>query len=286
MTLRNIRSSVLLLGLFTLAACSDDKPSQTQFVPANEPKTAAAEVPPAPTPPPAAAVESNHTEIHWSYAGPGAPEHWSELKSEFATCATGTHQSPIDISGVTVAEQPELKVAYKDAPLTVANNGHTIQVSYPAGSALSIDGKDYPLVQFHFHSPSEHTLGGKTSAMVAHLVHKSAEGELAVIESRLDVGSDHELINKLWQHLPAAGQQIDSPETIVNAKDLLPDNLSRYFSYDGSLTTPPCSEGVKWFVLAETSQVGRTQVDAFLNLFPVSARPVQPVNGRSVVANN
>lgn len=283
MTSRNIRSSILLLGLFTLAACSDDKPSQTQFVPANEPKTVAAETQPAPTPPP---VEANLNEAHWSYAGPGAPEHWSELNSEFATCATGTHQSPIDISGITVAEQPELKVEYKDAPLTVANNGHTIQVNYPDGSALSINGKGYPLVQFHFHSPSEHTLGGKASAMVAHLVHKSTDGELAVIESRLDVGADHALISKLWQHLPTAGQQIEAPETIVNAKDLLPVNLSRYFSYDGSLTTPPCSEGVKWFVLAENSQVGRTQVDTFLNLFPLSARPVQPVNGRSVVANN
>lgn len=287
MTLCNMRYGILFLGFGILAACSDDTPSHSQALPPNESKTAVVEAQPAAEPmATATAPEANHTEVHWSYAGPGAPEHWGELKSEFATCATGTHQSPIDISGVTVAAQPELIVDYKDAPLTVTNNGHTIQINYPAGSTLTIDGKSYQLAQFHFHSPSEHTLGGKSTAMVAHLVHKNEQGELAVIESRLDVGADNPVVGKIWQHLPASGQQLDVADTTINAKDMLPTNLTRYFSYEGSLTTPPCSENVKWFVLAETTQVSKAQVETFRQSFPLSARPVQPINGRAVVATN
>lgn len=286
MTLRKNRYAVLLLGAGIFAACSDDKPSHSQAVPTSENKTAVVEAPPAAATTPAATPAASHAEVHWSYAGAGAPEHWGELKSEFATCATGTHQSPIDISGVTVAAQPELIVDYKDAPLAIANNGHTIQVNYPAGSTLTIDGKSYQLAQFHFHSPSEHTLGGKSSAMVAHLVHKNEQGELAVIESRLDPGADHSVIGKIWQHLPAAGQQLDVADATINAKDVLPRNLARYFSYDGSLTTPPCSENVKWFVLAETTLISEAQVETFRQSFPLSVRPVQPINGRAVIANN
>lgn len=280
---------IILGSVLALNACSKD----------SEPADARNTMAPTPVPAPqadhsapaAAATASTSTpatnhEVHWSYAGTGAPEYWGALKEEFGTCATGKKQSPIDVSGVTVTELPALSTQYQDVPLQVVNNGHTIQVNYAPGSSLMLEGKSYELAQFHFHSPSEHTIGGKSTDMVAHFVHKSADGELAVIETQMTAGQEQPLLKTIWEHLPRSGEILDSADTKINAAQLLPDNRSEYFHYIGSLTTPPCTEGVRWFVLANPIQVSAEQITAFRGLFPMNARPVQAVSGRPVLAAN
>lgn len=281
-------SLVILSSVLAFSACSrDSEPpdAHNTMAPTTAPAPQADHTAPA-TSTAAADMSPTSHEIHWSYAGTGAPEYWGTLKEEFATCALGKKQSPIDVSGVTVTALPALNTQYKDVPLQVVNNGHTIQVNYAPGSTLTLEGKPYELAQFHFHSPSEHTIGGKSTDMVAHFVHKAADGELAVIETQMTAGQEQSLIKSIWENLPRSGETRDSADTKINAAQLLPDNRSEYFHYIGSLTTPPCTEGVRWFVLANPIQVSAEQIATFRNLFPMNARPVQAVSGRPVLAAN
>ncbi len=226
-------------------------------------------------------------EVHWGYECAGAPYLWAGLKDEYATCATCKRQSPIDISAVSITQLPDIKFNYQPSPLAISNNGHTIKVSYAPGSYITVDGKQYDLLQFHFHSPSEHTLGGKAYDMVAHLVHQAADGQLGVIGIMFEAGViGNDSIAQLWQHMPVeAGVTNSVPEIMINAADLFPLD-DTYFNYSGSLTTPPCSEGVNWMVLAAPSSVSEAQVKQFTDIFPLSARPVQPLNGRVVNVSN
>lgn len=220
---------------------------------------------------------------HWGYEGHGAPEHWGDLGKEFATCKNGHQQSPINIDTRVAgggAGAP-VSVDYKPSPLKVVNNGHTIQVDYQPGSSITVGGMRYELVQFHFHAPSEHTIDGKAGDMVVHLVHKSAEGKLAVIGVLMDKGAENAELGKIWSHLPREAGHSEAKETTINASALLPADL-RYYGYTGSLTTPPCTEGVSWMVLANRGSVSAGQVKAFTDIFPKSVRPVQPVHGRQV----
>jgi carbonic anhydrase len=228
--------------------------------------------------------ESSEHEAHWSYTGDGAPQYWGELKDEFLTCKTGKNQSPIDISPVVITDLPDLETNYQPVSLKVINNGHTIQVPY-SGSTLTIDGQSYDLIQFHFHSPSEHTIGGKAYDMVAHLVHQNTDGGLAVIGVLFEEGDANPVIETIWAHLPDTNAESEAPDVQVNVADLLPANHV-YAQYSGSLTTPPCSEGVHWMVMLTPVTVSRDQVDAFLELFPHSTRPTQPLNGRVVRVDN
>lgn len=283
--------------LLSLSACSDEKKevakSQAPIAPApSEAPT------PAPVDRAAASLEhadsgetlpqtpAPHDQGHWTYEGASGPTNWGALSPEFAICSTGTSQSPIDISHVQFTNLAPLQVNYEDVPLQVENNGHTLQVNYPAGSTLTIGDSQYELVQFHFHSPSEHTLGGHAFDMVAHLVHKNATGGLAVIAAMLKVGNEHGLVKTIWENAPAPDARGNNGGIIINAGAMLPREVSRYFHYSGSLTTPPCAEGVQWFVLANPSEVSQEQVARFREWFPLSTRPVQPVNGRPVLATN
>lgn len=224
---------------------------------------------------------------HWSYEGAGAPEAWGSLKEEFSTCDAGQSQSPIDISNVTITELPDIEFDYKETPLSILNNGHTIQVNYAKGSSVTVDGKRYELLQFHFHSPSEHAVGGKYYDMVAHLVHRAADGQLGVIGVMFQEGRGiNNAISKLWLNMPEkAGQVIESEQVLINAADLLPADMA-YYNYSGSLTTPPCSEGVNWMVMAAPNHVAPAQVKQFVDVFPLSTRPVQPLNTRVVSESN
>jgi len=223
---------------------------------------------------------------HWAYEGDGAPHAWGVLKEEYGTCGTGKKQSPIDISTVTISDISEIEFHYKSTPLELINNGHTIQANYHSGSYITVSGKRYDLFQFHFHSPSEHTIGGKSYDMVAHLVHKAADGQLGVIGVLFKAGDKNKVIDKLWANLPTeSGQSNTVKNTRINALDLLPVDLT-YFNYSGSLTTPPCSEGVNWMVMATPASISAKQVKQFTDLFPLSARPVQPLNGRVVRVSN
>lgn len=233
------------------------------------------------------AEKVSHTAAsHWAYDGDGAPHAWGVIKEEYATCGDGKQQSPIDISAVTIGPLSEIEFKYKSTPLELSHNGHTIQASYHTGSYITVGGKRYDLLQLHFHAPAEHTIGGKSYEMVAHLVHKAADGQLAVIGVMFKTGDKNKVIEKLWTHMPTeSGQTNTVKNTRFNALDLLPVDLT-YFNYAGSLTTPPCSEGVNWMVMATPASISAKQVKQFTDLFPSSVRPVQPLNGRVVRASH
>lgn len=222
---------------------------------------------------------------HFEYEGEEGPDHWGELAPTWNLCAAGKQQSPVEIpAGVTAAALAGLKVDYKPSALTIGNNGHTVQVSYDAGSKVTIGGKDFDLLQFHFHAHSEHTLAGKPAYPAElHLVHKSADGKLAVLGVFIAEGKENAALAKVFANLPAkAGPPILVADAKVEAAKILPANLAMW-RYDGSLTTPPCSEGVKWHVFKNPVEASKQQIDAFKRLFENDARPVQKLNDRNVV---
>lgn len=221
---------------------------------------------------------------HWGYEGHEGPAHWGDLAAEYATCKTGKSQSPINITSAKPASLADIRFNYQPTVLDVVNNGHTIQVNYAPGSSIDVGGKQYKLLQFHFHSPSEHTVDGKPYDMVAHLVHQADDGQLGVIGVLIKKGKTNPLIDAVWSYLPKHAGEHKQAETQINVADLLPTNHS-YYNYSGSLTTPPCSEGVNWMVLQTAVEVSAEQVAAFTNLFSKSVRPVQPVHGRTIHAN-
>lgn len=221
---------------------------------------------------------------HWSYGAHGGPAEWGALSPEFSTCKLGTHQSPIDIRGAQVADLPPIKFDYKPSPLKLVDNGHTIEVIYAPGSSIEVAGVRYELVQFHFHKPSEEKIDGKSHAMVAHLVHKSADGKLAVVAVLLDAGGANALIDSVWKHVPPQKEKEVAVQGVtVDASDLLPANRG-YYTFQGSLTTPPCSEDVTWLVLKTPLKIASSEVAAFGKHYPMNARPTQAVNGRAIQA--
>jgi carbonic anhydrase len=222
-------------------------------------------------------------EEHWSYGGHGGPAKWAEVDSHFATCKLGKLQSPIDIRGAKTADLPAIKFDYQPSPLKVIDNGHTIQVNYAPGSSIDVGGARYELVQFHFHKPSEEKIDGKSHAMVAHLVHKNADGQLAVVAVLLDKGRANPTIDTIWKHLPKEKERETTVDATVDAATLLPRDRG-YYTFEGSLTTPPCSEDVRWFVLKTPTRMAASEIAAFGKLYPMNARPTQPRNGRAIEA--
>ena len=222
---------------------------------------------------------------HWSYGGEGGPEQWGQLKPEFATCATGSRQSPIDIrSGVKVDLEP-IQFDYRPSGFRVVDNGHTIQVNVNGGNSIEIQGNRYDLVQFHFHRPSEERINGRQFDMVAHLVHKDPEGRLAVVAVLLDRGSAHPLVQNVWNNLPLEKGDEVATRATMDLNDLLPKDR-RYYTYMGSLTTPPCSEGVLWMVMQQPVTISNEQIAVFSRLYPMNARPIQSAAGRLIKQSN
>ncbi len=220
---------------------------------------------------------------HWSYGKHGGPAEWGELDQAFASCQLGKVQSPVDIRDAKAADLPAIKFDYKPVPLRVIDNGHTIQVNYPPGSSIDVGGARYELVQFHFHRPSEEKVDGKAHEMVAHLVHKGADGKLAVVAVLLDKGQDNPTIHAIWTHLPKQKEKEVSVPVTIDAAALLPGDKG-YYSFEGSLTTPPCSEGVRWLVLKTPVTLAAGEITAFAKIYPMNARPTQPLNGRAIEA--
>jgi carbonic anhydrase len=228
--------------------------------------------------------DAHSGEVHWTYEGDTGPQNWGKLKPEFNVCAIGKRQSPINIEESATLQGPAepLQFNYTASSGTVVNNGHTIQVDLSGDNSLTVRGSTYRLLQFHFHTPSEEQVNYRSSAMVAHLVHKNNEGQLAVVAVLLDPGVANELISKVWTYMPLdANDRVRMPLGIIDMNELLPKD-QRYFQFIGSLTTPPCTEGVLWMVMKQPTQLGREQIRMFQQLFPNNARPVQPVNGRPV----
>ncbi len=190
---------------------------------------------------------SGQAGVHWGYEGVAGPTNWGNLSPTYTVCKKGLSQSPINITNTHKANLGYISFHYTTTPLKILNNGHTIQVNYAANSFIKVNNKVYKLQQFHFHSPSEHRLYNNFYDMEVHLVHKNDQGELAVVGIFMKQGRANSLIQNLWNFIPS---QINFEQTIqqnINAAGLLPSNQS-YYHYSGSLTTPPCSENVNWYV--------------------------------------
>jgi carbonic anhydrase len=217
---------------------------------------------------------------HWDYEGEMGPEHWGK---EFPTCGKGKSQSPLNIKGPFEKVRFNIVPDYKPGPLKILNNGHTIQVNVTPGSKIRIDGKAYDLLQFHFHRPSEEHINGKPSAMVIHFVHKNESGELAVLGVLLQEGNENPGIKTLWSYAPTKEGAEVAPENVAfNPTNLLPREME-FFHYDGSLTTPPCTEKVKFYILKTQVNISKEQITQFP--FKMNARPVQPLNERKIFTN-
>ncbi len=232
-------------------------------------------------------VEANQEKTpHWGYGGAENPTEWGKLSPEFAACENGKNQSPIDIHSVEIspvhqAASARIKFYYQPTPLEVVNNGHTVQVNYAEGSSVTIDGQEYKLKQFHFHTPSEHTVKGKSYAMEAHLVHQNQKGEYAVIALFIEPGEENKLMETVWENIPETGKVKAVNNVKINVANFLPKSESNYH-YVGSLTTPPCHEGVNWYIFREPIQASREQINQFNEIYSVNSRPVQPINNRHI----
>jgi carbonic anhydrase len=220
---------------------------------------------------------------HWGYSGKEGPNAWGKLDSAYAACSLGHTQSPIDIKGAKPADLPPLQFDYNAVPLSIIDNGHTIQVNYPAGSTLKVGDKSYTLKQFHFHHPAEERINGKGYDLVAHLVHADADGHLVVVAILFKAGSANPFLDTVWKNIPAEKEKVSDVSSVtINVKDLLPAKHG-YYTFAGSLTIPPCSEGVTWYVFKSTAQLSKAQLDTFAKIYPKNARPIQPVNNREIL---
>lgn len=229
-------------------------------------------------------AQASDQHAHWSYSGEHGAKQWGDMEPGFAECKLGKQQSPIDIRGVVKAELPTIGFDYKQSSAEVVNNGHTIQVNLAAGGSVMLDSGEYKLLQFHFHTPSEERIKGKAYPMVAHLVHKNAEGMLAVVAVLFKQGKENAALKAAFSALPAKEGASTVLEGGINAADILPAKRN-YYKFVGSLTTPPCSEGVRWQVLKQPVELSRAQIAAFQKLYKMNARPVQPLNGRRIEEN-
>jgi carbonic anhydrase len=207
------------------------------------------------------------------------------MKAEFNKCSTGTRQSPIDIrEGIAVDLEP-VQFDYRSTGFAVIDNGHTVQVNVAPGNAIQVLGRRYDLVQFHFHRPSEERINGRQFDMVAHLVHKDPDGRLAVVAVLLDRGSAQPIVQTIWNNLPLEKGEEQPARVAIDLNHLLPQDR-RYYTYMGSLTTPPCSEGVLWMVMQQPVPVSPEQIEIFARLYPMNARPVQAAAGRLIKQSN
>jgi carbonic anhydrase len=238
------------------------------------------------------AHEEDEAEVQWGYEGEVGPAHWGHLSSEFLLCCAGRAQSPIDLKGATVVAGEALEGRLGTEVLTLEQRarvmdlvhiGHTIQVRHDVLMDLHLDDVHYRLLQYHFHAPSEHTIEGEQAPLEVHFVHRSAHGQLAVIGVLVEEGEHDPIWDSVLSALPKGpGDQrhIEGLELDMNKLRPLP---RRYFRYQGSLTTPPCSEGVEWVVMAERRQISKEQMEAIVSHLHSNVRPIQPLNDREIV---
>lgn len=219
---------------------------------------------------------------HWTYEGAGGPKEWGMLSPEYAACSMGREQSPVDLSKPVAAILGDPVTAWRPVPLRVQNNGHTIQVDCAGGGHVMLDGVQYDLIQFHFHHPSEHSVGGAFFDMECHFVHKAADGSLAVLGVMIAKGAADPTIEAVWQAMPAKAGESVTANGMLDPSRLLPKDPVT-FRYAGSLTTPPCSEVVQWVVFRQAITASAEQLAAFAKMFPNNARPVQPLHRRRLL---
>jgi carbonic anhydrase len=222
---------------------------------------------------------------HWTYEGESGPANWSKINSDWAMCASGRRQSPVDIRDGIKVDLEQITFDYHPSSFNETDNGHTIQVMVGGGNFITVGNQTYELQQFHFHRPSEERINGKGTEMVIHLVHRSVEGKLAIVAVLLERGKPHNLMQTVWNHLPLEKHETVAPSVVLDLKDALPERRE-YFTYMGSLSEPPCTEGVLWIVMKQVMQASPAQMALFSRLYPLNARPVQPNYGRVIKESN
>lgn len=230
-------------------------------------------------------ADSSIGPLHWSYEGETGPQNWAKLSPANAKCDLGERQSPIDIrDGIRVDLDP-LSFDYKASQFSVIDNGRTIQVNMGAGNYMNVSGRSYGLMQFHFHRPSEERVNGRGSEMVLHLEHRNGDGKLAIVALLIERGKANPLIQSVWNNLPLEKNEAVNALNNIDLSQLLPKGRE-YYTYMGSLTTPPCSEGVLWLVMKETIEMSPEQIGIFARLYPMNARPIQNQAGRLIKESN
>jgi carbonic anhydrase len=221
----------------------------------------------------------------WGYEGKKGPLNWGRLDPAYKACSSGKEQSPIDIRGARLDKNLQLiEFHYVSGGMTLTNTGHTVQVTAPAGSYIVVGGVRYDLVQFHFHHPGEEAVKGKLPDMSLHLVHKSADGKIVVVAVRLNEGNGNAVLAGLWPHLPKTAGATDKMTDSMSPAGLLPTDRG-YWTYEGSLSAPPCTEGVRWFVFEQQVEISRDQLRAFGALYKVNSRMLQAPRGRKIEAS-
>jgi carbonic anhydrase len=227
------------------------------------------------------------TTAPWSYEGKTGPALWGRLDPAYQACSRGHEQSPLDMRHARLNKGlTRIEFHYIAGPVTLKNNGHTIVAQVDPGSYMVANGVRYDLIDYHFHHPSETTVGGKLTDMEVHLVHRSADGKLAVVAVRMseDMSKPNAVLATLWEHLPAKAGATTKVSDMVDTAGLLPADRG-YWTYMGSLTTPPCTEGVRWFVMEQDMTVSRSQLNAFAAIFKMNTRPLQELHGRRIEAD-
>lgn len=220
--------------------------------------------------------------VQWDYGKERGPDQWAVLDNAYQACGNGKNQSPVNLQNSLETDLPALTFNYQPGAEKVFNNGHTVEADYMPGSQLTLNGNSYTLRQFHFHSPSENTLNGQHFPMEAHLVHSDKDGNLAVVAVMFEVGATNPVLSQIWQQPLTAGE-ISEMEAAVNATGLLPAPKD-YFRYNGSLTTPPCTEGVRWLVMKQPMTLSQQQLSSFQGMLSgPNNRPVQPLNARQIL---
>ena len=231
-------------------------------------------------------VEEPHpVAAHWTYGGEEGPEHWGDIDPAYAVCGTGTSQSPIDISAPSEQNLANIAFHYQPSEMNILNNGHTVQVNYDAGSYIELDGVRYNVAQFHYHAPSEHAIDGKLFAAEIHIVHKNADGQLAVVGIMLEDGAENSAFAPFISNLPAEKADVKDAGVKINAAGFLP-TVQTTFRYSGSLTTPPCTEGVNWLVMTTPVELSAAQLSALEALFEDNNRPLQELNDRPLAEDS
>ncbi|MCM3670875.1 carbonic anhydrase family protein [Mesobacillus maritimus] len=269
MTMKNFIYFIILATLLLMTACTPKAITSSKEIEVIETE-----------------AETDNSTPVWSYKGENGPDQWANVDSSFADCADGTEQSPIDIELANVKvdkSAAEVDINYSPTAFTLMNNSHTIQANDGSEkNTITVDGEEYTLVQMHFHKPSEHQLDGQAFEMEGHLVHQNDEGELAVLGFLISEGKENQVLAEMWSKLPEEETEEDVPlDQAIDLANFLPEDKS-FFRYNGSLTTPACSEGVSWILLEEPIEMSREQIDAFGSIFPHNSRPVQPINEREV----
>ena len=220
--------------------------------------------------------------VHWEYSGEAGPNNWAKLSPDFSSCA-GKNQSPINLTGFIEAELDRIAFNYKAGSTDILNNGHTVQVNAAPGSSITVDGIQFDLKQFHFHAPSENLINGKSYPMEAHLVHADKNGNLAVVAVMFTEGEKNKGLENAWAQMPVEAGGKQNLTSSISPTEILPQ-FRNYYRFNGSLTTPPCSEGVRWLVMKHTISASKEQIEKFAHVMHhPNNRPVQQVNARPVL---